>query len=200
MMRISISPTLLGAAALILGAAQGHAAVVSPCDVLASPAAHSDCIWFSTEPSARGPGTVYAFAVLPEPETGDGMVTLELPFPLIPVSPLPPIALLEPSPLPGGNPNRVSDLISLNFVGNRLVVTLVSDGDNAHPLELPAGSLTFLETGKPQDVFKFDSAFTAPVHVWVQSDVEPIPEPDTVSLMLAGVAALAAWGWMRKRA
>src|ERR1700693_1125973 len=116
MMRISMFPTLLGAAALILGAAQVHAAVVSPC--AASTAAVSDCIWLG-DPAGTPFGGPFgsAFAVLLEPEVGAGMVTVVVPFPLSPVSPLPPIALLEPSPLPGGNPNRVSDLISLNFVG-----------------------------------------------------------------------------------
>ena len=82
-----------------------------------------------------------------------------------------------------------------------------SDGDAALPI--PANDpkirvLKLVETGLLQEVtseaFPGYPAKTEPFRVYVQSDLNPVPEPSSVLLFASGLAGFAGWGWIRRSA
>src|SRR5207245_2718600 len=92
------------------------------------------------------------------------------------------------------NPSSVSDILTYVITPNLSFATINgqfnSDSDSGPALTPPPNGIGFVEDG----VITFTDPLYG-VQFVINSDVEPVPEPGTLTLLGIGIVGLASYGW-----
>jgi PEP-CTERM motif len=121
------------------------------------------------------------------------------------------IQLTEPPTEPPGLSDQILITVS-RPVGTELLNATFELRSDPGPFIDPKGTQipilqTLQETGSPQDITNFifnpkadnlNGQQVTAFRVWVISDVEPVPEPGSLTLLGLGTLAVGGYGWLRR--